>query len=69
MDIIQDGTVRDPFLVFFFSAGNVLLTTLQWYWAYLIARAAMKMLSGQSKKNGGVQGASGVDSRGKEKTT
>lgn len=37
-------------MVGFFTACNLTLTLLQWYWGYLIIRAATKMLSG--KKDG-----------------
>lgn len=45
----QAGTVHDVGVVGFFTACNLTLTFMQWYWGYLIVRAATKMLSGGKK--------------------
>ncbi|CAM9673426.1 unnamed protein product [Chrysoparadoxa australica] len=37
------GTVHDTGVVLFFLVSNILLTLLQWYWGFLIVRAALKM--------------------------
>lgn len=58
-------------VVALFTIGNLLLTLLQWYWAHLIVRAAMKMMS--KKREGGAPDGGGVAAQGagvdKEKTT
>lgn len=46
---VQAGTVHNAFVVGFFTACNLALTVLQWYWGYLIVRAAAKMVSGGKK--------------------
>ncbi|CAM9953233.1 unnamed protein product [Ectocarpus sp. 6 AP-2014] len=46
---VQAGTVHDVGVVGFFTACNLALTFMQWYWGYLIVRAATKMLSGGKK--------------------
>ena len=37
-------------VVGFFLACNLALTLMQWYWGYLIMRAAVKMMSGKTTK-------------------
>eukprot|EP00903_Cladosiphon_okamuranus_P006255 g6138.t1 len=46
---VKAGTVHDAGVVGFFMACNLTLTVLQWYWGYLIIRAATKMLAGGKK--------------------
>jgi len=45
--------VHNAGVVGFFTVCNLTLTFLQWYWGYLIIRAAVKMLSGGGGKTDG----------------
>jgi hypothetical protein len=45
-------------LMVFFSASNVFLTLLQWYWGSLIVKAALKMARGGSSSSSSDNGKS-----------
>eukprot|EP00904_Undaria_pinnatifida_P005341 jgi/Undpi1/1937/HiC_scaffold_12.g05324.m1 len=47
---MQAGTVHNAGVAGFFTACNLSLTLLQWYWGYLILRAVAKMLSDDKKE-------------------
>ncbi|CAM9625416.1 unnamed protein product, partial [Sphacelaria rigidula] len=46
---IQAGTVHSYPVMMFCTLCNFVLTLMQWYWSYLIVRAALKMLSGKKE--------------------
>lgn len=48
--MIQAGTVHSYPVMMFCTLCNFVLTLMQWYWSYLIVRAALKMLSGKKKE-------------------
>ncbi len=58
---LQAGTVHNAGVVGFFTVCNLTLTFLQWYWGYLIIRAAVKMLSGGGGGGGKAEGKSKGD--------
>ncbi|CAM9402608.1 unnamed protein product [Pylaiella littoralis] len=62
---VQAGTVHNVGVVSFFTVCNLTLTLMQWYWGYLIIRAATKMLSVGSSSSSG-DGAKDRDSKPKK---
>ncbi|CAM9837212.1 unnamed protein product [Discosporangium mesarthrocarpum] len=64
VDSVKAGTVHSVGVVTFFLVCNLTLTVLQWFWGYLITRAAIKMITGGKK---GREGGDGKAKGGKEK--